>query len=1248
MGSVLIGLLLCTFAVIVFSQCKFRLDVNETMSTYELSGANILSPVAGGFPISASLEPIPGNFSYMFSGAFFAFPPGTECPTSTQTNWADGLPSWGLNTNASAFSYTPFLINPSQINATTAGQPYVLNNYQLELKAISVSVDASTGAASIHGTVYVAHAMLYSNTVITGVRYDDVASNTSGVFDSTGTLTVQSNGMVYLDLTSFNISLSSVSTLNLGGTDYNAITNVSFLGSLWLSVDTSCNVYCGDFGRCIRAGDGTPGCQCECGWEADSTGACMIPTGYCPVFGGLPESTVNVGNKSSLVPSVNNCNGATFTNPALNEGNANVYRPIIAFIPIMLQVLLLCFFLAAMLLARSWVYSSSSTRGQALNSAHLRSSNYLVVGGGGVTGGPVAEGYHQEPSSTLTGGPVAEGYHQEPSSTLTGGPVAEGYHQEPSSTMTGGPVAEGYHQEPPPTMTGGPVAEGYHQEPPPTMTGGPVAEGYHQEPSSTMTPSITSASSSSSAMQERSSLQARPSSNLVGNGYQLAAHQHNSIQMTSTHHPQRSGIAVDAGRQGLLQSGDQAVQVALHLPGVPGEGVDKLVGAAGDSAAFGPYSNKNVNTSVRMLRFQDIAVEVYPSALSALTARLFSRIPCSSSSSILSSLSGCCHEGHLLGLLGPSGSGKSTLLNVLSGQIQDGGRWKVQGNLTLHGYPAAAGQLSSICAFVPQHDMLLPSLTVEECLLCSAALRMSSSATVSQAKDRVATVMKELKIEHLRGLTSSSSGSTREISGGERRRVSIGMELVTDTRLLILDEPTSGLDSFNALSLVNLLSALARGSDGKAPRIVIASLHQPSPSMFVILDQVILLANGQLIYSGSPESAPAAFLSLGIPCPAGLSIAEHMLVAVGDPAQAHLLHGSNMAQNLRLKLCEPGSMLVGHGAWTKQQSGAASVETPLGSTPCDGYVHVQGKRGMDGERQGLTFTSMLHMALLRQPGVLMWSSMAGLFRSPAFFLMHIAGGMAMGLLVGFVFFNISVETTDGVIGRLGTLFFAVNVVSFPALSALESVLSEQQVVERELCRGYYSPLTYILIKLVVDGFLLRVTSTAVFGVLFYWIVGFRANATAFTIFLGVLLTLSSLIGALVLSLTSLLGSSGRTIITTTTMLLIFALFSGFLANMENMTWVLRWICYVSPFRWSWMSLVINEVRPLNLTLSVATLPPVHNYPGGELLLTLGTDPTQLTTNIIALVCEYVGVFLLAVLALYARIWLIKRGWVSLA
>ncbi len=142
-------------------------------------------------------------------------------------------------------------------------------------------------------------------------------------------------------------------------------------------------------------------------------------------------------------------------------------------------------------------------------------------------------------------------------------------------------------------------------------------------------------------------------------------------------------------------------------------------------------------------RFQDLSVGVVTvGGLTALASSVFRSEATAALKEILHAVSGTAEAGQLLALLGPSGSGKSTLLNVLSGQILHGGRWSVRGSVDIDGRIASPSELSKSCAHVPQDDRLPLHLSVQECLLYSAAVRLGPRATPVQAIGRVAAVMK--------------------------------------------------------------------------------------------------------------------------------------------------------------------------------------------------------------------------------------------------------------------------------------------------------------------------------------------------------------------------------------------------------------------------------------------------------------------------------------------------------------------------
>jgi ABC-type multidrug transport system ATPase subunit len=145
------------------------------------------------------------------------------------------------------------------------------------------------------------------------------------------------------------------------------------------------------------------------------------------------------------------------------------------------------------------------------------------------------------------------------------------------------------------------------------------------------------------------------------------------------------------------------------------------------------------------------------------------------------------------------------------------------------------------------------TLTVYETLLYSALLRLPRAMSRQAKEKRVRDTMTELGIEHIANSKIGTAGK-RGISGGEKRRVSIAMEVVTSPSILYLDEPTSGLDSYNALSVVQALVTLAR----RYQRTVILTIHQPRSNIFRMFDRLLLLAEGgYMVYSGPIISAPS-------------------------------------------------------------------------------------------------------------------------------------------------------------------------------------------------------------------------------------------------------------------------------------------------------------------------------------------------------------------------------------------------------
>lgn len=208
---------------------------------------------------------------------------------------------------------------------------------------------------------------------------------------------------------------------------------------------------------------------------------------------------------------------------------------------------------------------------------------------------------------------------------------------------------------------------------------------------------------------------------------------------------------------------------------------------------------------------------------------------------ILDGVSFTVYPTEFVGLLGPSGSGKTTLLMSLIGYIKPTyGRTLLNGDdLTTH-YDRYRGAIG----YVPQEDIIHSELTVYEALYYTAKLRLPPDTSDQEIDRRIHQVLDDLEISSTRNVRIGSP-ERKGISGGQRKRVNLALELLTEPALLCLDEPTSGLASEDALNVVRLLRRLADGG-----RTILLTIHQPSLQAYRLLDNSLYLADGEEVFYG--------------------------------------------------------------------------------------------------------------------------------------------------------------------------------------------------------------------------------------------------------------------------------------------------------------------------------------------------------------------------------------------------------------
>lgn len=225
---------------------------------------------------------------------------------------------------------------------------------------------------------------------------------------------------------------------------------------------------------------------------------------------------------------------------------------------------------------------------------------------------------------------------------------------------------------------------------------------------------------------------------------------------------------------------------------------------------------------------------------------------------ILRGISGMVSPGEILAMLGPSGSGKTTLLSAIGGRIKNG-RGHLSGKILYNEIPYTK-ELKRRTGFVSQDDVLYDNLTVSETLLYAANLRLPQELTKEEKVARVEAVIEELGLQKCKDtrLGGGSGYFSRGVSGGERKRVSIGHEMLMNPSLLLLDEPTSGLDSTISLKIIRTLKNLA-----SCGTTVITTTRQPSSLFFHLFNKILLLSDGCALYYGQRSDAMSYFESLG-------------------------------------------------------------------------------------------------------------------------------------------------------------------------------------------------------------------------------------------------------------------------------------------------------------------------------------------------------------------------------------------------
>ncbi|KMZ57915.1 ABC transporter G family member [Zostera marina] len=506
---------------------------------------------------------------------------------------------------------------------------------------------------------------------------------------------------------------------------------------------------------------------------------------------------------------------------------------------------------------------------------------------------------------------------------------------------------------------------------------------------------------------------------------------------------------------------------------------------------------------------------------------------------LLNAVSGEGRKGEIVAVLGASGSGKSTLIDALAGRIS---RESLQGSITLNGEQLHGRMLKVISAYVMQDDLLFPMLTVEETLMFAADFRLPSSLSKVEKKARVQTLIDQLGLGNARNTIIGDEGH-RGVSGGERRRVSIGVGIVHDPIILFLDEPMSGLDSTSAFMVVNVLQKIAR-----AGSIVMMSIHQPSSRILGLLDHLIFLSRGNCVFTGTPDDLQPFFSDFGYPIPENENRTEFAL---------DLIRGLEVA-------IPPGTnRLVEHNnSWKSTTVADSEEQSGMNSTLKDAISETIGR----GKLASNPFWYEM--------GVLTRRAYKNTKRTPELFAARLATVMVTGIILATVYWKLDM-TPEGSQERLGFFAFAMSVTFYTCSDTLPVFLQERYIFMRETSYNAYRRSSYVLSNSMVAIPFLVVLSLA-FATTTFFAIGLYGGATGFGFYF--LITLASFwAGSSFVTFLSGVVSNvmlGYTVVVA--VLAYFLLLSGFFISRDRIPNYWIWLHYISLVKYPYEAVLHNE------------------------------------------------------------------------
>ena len=500
-------------------------------------------------------------------------------------------------------------------------------------------------------------------------------------------------------------------------------------------------------------------------------------------------------------------------------------------------------------------------------------------------------------------------------------------------------------------------------------------------------------------------------------------------------------------------------------------------------------------------------------------------------------------------------SGKTTLLRILARRTsQYGAHAKLTGDIYFGGKKASRSQRRDLVSFVPQEWALFGDFTVYETMWFSARLYFGYVGYTKKDIDaKISAILESVGLDNYREVKVGSIFA-KGLSGGQKRRLSIAVELISSPSIILLDEPTTSLDSATALGVFQELEQLA--SHGHT---VIATIHQPSSQLWDKVQNVMIMSQGYVAYNGPGKVAQAYFEGIGLSCPKRFNPSEFFIgVVTTDFNLPEFSHSYTLEQ-----LQEKFESSEDYQKYVMEKiDRALSIDRPASSV---GGHNVSSSSHIDhGAKQVSLFSQYITLTM---------RSYSITYKNLGLFFMRLFLFVFLAIVFGLVFLNVGkVEGDAGVLGTISAIGTTLAFYVILSITVIPFVVEDRTVYKRELKNGTYRKgplvLSFISTFFITSGIIAIVAS-----IITVFMCGFRTSFFDYFIVLWLALLYAEVIALSVAAVSKyyIIGIAvaatwfGTCLIT-----------CGFFVKFTAMNWVIRWIGYVNPQHYFLAAQVIGE------------------------------------------------------------------------